>query len=96
MDAIHYKVREDKQVVIKTAYVVIGVNLDGEKEVLGILIEFPRDFYSIVDDYYNKRKSWDYDVFLNRLLGKLDNESFRYEFLETYNKMLNKDVSQNK
>ena len=60
-----------------------------EKEVLGILIEFPRDFYSIVDDYYNKRKSWDYDVFLNRLLGKLDNESFRYEFLETYNKMLN-------
>lgn len=67
-----------------------------EKEVLGILIEFPRDFYSIVDDYYNKRKSWDYDVFLNRLLGKLDNESFRYEFLETYNKMLNKDVSQNK
>ena len=29
MDAIHYKVREDKQVVIKAAYVVIGVNLDG-------------------------------------------------------------------
>ena len=38
MDAIHYKVREDKQVVIKAAYVVIGVNLDGEKEVLGIWI----------------------------------------------------------
>ena len=38
MDAIHYKVREDKQVMIKAAYVVIGVNLDGEKEVLGIWI----------------------------------------------------------
>ena len=37
MDAIHYKVREDKQVVIKAAYVVIGINLDGKKEVLGIL-----------------------------------------------------------
>ena len=35
-------------------------------------------------------------MFLNRLLGKLDNESFRYEFLETYNKMLNEDVSQHK
>ena len=38
MDAIHYKVREDKQVMIKAAYVVIGVNLDGEKEVLEIWI----------------------------------------------------------
>ena len=38
MDAINYKVREDKQIVIKAAYVVIGVNLDGEKEVLGIWI----------------------------------------------------------
>ena len=39
MDAIHYKVREDKQIVIKAAYVVLGVNMDGEKEVLGIWIE---------------------------------------------------------
>ena len=38
MDAIHYKVREDKQVVIKAAYVFIGVNLDREKEILGIWI----------------------------------------------------------
>lgn len=38
MDAIHYKVREDKQIVIKATYVVIGVNLEGEKEVLGIWI----------------------------------------------------------
>ncbi|NFI54777.1 IS256 family transposase, partial [Clostridium botulinum] len=38
MDAIHYKVREDKQIIVKAAYVVIGVNLDGEKEVLGIWI----------------------------------------------------------
>ena len=38
MDAIHYKVREDKRVVVKAAYVVIGVNLDGEKEVLEIWI----------------------------------------------------------
>ena len=38
MDAIHYKVRKDKQIVVKAAYVVIGVNMDGEKEVLGIWI----------------------------------------------------------
>ena len=38
MDEINYKFREDKQVVIKAAYVVIGINLDGKKEVLGIWI----------------------------------------------------------
>ncbi len=36
MDAIHYKVREYKQIVVKAAYVVIGVNMDGQKEALGI------------------------------------------------------------
>lgn len=59
-----------------------------EKYILGILIEFPRDFYSIVDDYYHKRKYWDYDVFLNRLIAKLDNDEFRYEFIENYNNIL--------
>ena len=38
MDAIHYKVREDKEIVVKAANVVIGVNLDGYKEVLGIWV----------------------------------------------------------
>ena len=38
MDAIHYKVRDDKHIIIKAAYVVLGVNMDAEKEVLGIWI----------------------------------------------------------
>lgn len=38
MDAIHYKVREDGQIKSKAAYVVLGVNLDGFKDVLGIWI----------------------------------------------------------
>nr|WP_279285314.1 transposase [Clostridium perfringens] len=38
MDAIHYKVREDKHIVVKAVYVVIGVNIDGMKEVMGICI----------------------------------------------------------
>lgn len=32
MDAIHYKVREDKQIVNKAAYVVLGVDTDGYKD----------------------------------------------------------------
>lgn len=38
MDAIHYKVREEKQVVVKAAYVVLGLNMNGQKEVLGIWV----------------------------------------------------------
>lgn len=55
-----------------------------EKELLYILIKFPKDFYSITRDYYYKRKKWDYDIYLNRFETKLNNEDFRYEFLKAY------------
>lgn len=57
MDAIHYKVREDKQIIIKAAYAVIGVNLDGEKEVLGIWIganESSKFWLSVLNDLKNR------------------------------------------
>lgn len=38
LDAIHYKVRQDGQVINKAAYMVIGIDLDGQKDVLGIWI----------------------------------------------------------
>lgn len=57
MDAIHYKVREDKQIIVKAAYVVIGVNIDGEKEVLGIWIganESSKFWLSVLNDLKNR------------------------------------------
>jgi len=38
MDAIHYKIRENHQVVTKAAYVVLGITMDGYKDILGIWI----------------------------------------------------------
>lgn len=38
MDAIHYKVREDHHIVTKASYVVLAINQDGMKEVLGIWV----------------------------------------------------------
>lgn len=38
LDAIHYKVRENHQIVAKAAYVVLGVNSEGYKEILGIWV----------------------------------------------------------
>lgn len=38
MDAIHYKVRQEGAIVNKAAYMVIGIDMDGRKDVLGIWI----------------------------------------------------------
>ena len=57
MDAIHYKVRDEKQIVIKAAYVVLGVNMDGEKEVLGIWVgtnESSKFWLSVLNDLKNR------------------------------------------
>jgi putative transposase len=38
LDAIHYHVRSEGQIVKKAVYIAIGVNLDGHKEVLGMWV----------------------------------------------------------
>lgn len=38
MDAIHYKIREDSHILNRAAHVVLGVNLGGNKDILGIWI----------------------------------------------------------
>lgn len=38
MDAIHYKVRQDNAIINKAAYMVIGIDLEGHKDVLGMWI----------------------------------------------------------
>jgi len=38
LDAIHYKVREDGHYVSKAFYTVLGVNLEGKKEILGLYL----------------------------------------------------------
>jgi putative transposase len=38
LDAIHYKIRENGKVLSKAVYTILGVNLEGRKEVLGLYI----------------------------------------------------------
>ena len=38
IDAVHFSVREDNHVVKKAAYIVLGINSEGFKEILGIWI----------------------------------------------------------
>lgn len=38
LDAIYYKVRQEGAIVNKASYMVIGIDLDGRKDVLGMWI----------------------------------------------------------
>ena len=38
LDAIHYKVKENHQYQTKAAYVVLGITMDGTKDILGVWI----------------------------------------------------------
>ncbi|NLG32137.1 MAG: hypothetical protein GX550_01300, partial [Syntrophomonadaceae bacterium] len=53
MGTIHYKVKEDHQIVTKAAYVVLGITLDGHKDTLGIWIgehESSKFWLSVLND----------------------------------------------
>ncbi len=38
LDAIHFKVRKENRVVSKAAYTVLGINIEGKKDILGIWV----------------------------------------------------------
>ena len=53
MDAIHYKVKEDHRYVTKAAYVVLGITMDGRKDILGVWIgehESSKFWLSVLND----------------------------------------------
>lgn len=57
MDAIHYKVRSEGRVQNKAAHTIIGVNLEGIKEVLGIWIgeaESAKFWLSVLNEIKNR------------------------------------------
>ena len=77
----------DKAVNIIEAYNKICPLEKEEYKFIYILLSYPRDFYSIVRDYYHKQKDWDEEVFISRLNNKLMNEEFRHEFLVKYKEL---------
>ena len=57
MDAIHYKVRSEGRILNKAAYSVLGVNLEGIKEVLGIWVgeaESAKFWLSVLNEIKNR------------------------------------------
>lgn len=57
LDAIHFKVRKENRIVNKAAYTVLGINLTGLKEILGIWIgesESASFWLSVCNDLKNR------------------------------------------
>lgn len=57
LDAIHFKVKHDGAIVNKAAYMVIGIDLDGNKDVLGIWIgenESAKFWLSVLNELKNR------------------------------------------
>lgn len=57
MDAIHYKVKENHQYITKAAYVVLGIRMDGRKDILGVWIgenESSKFWLSVLNDLKNR------------------------------------------
>lgn len=57
LDAIHFKVRKENRIVNKAAYSVLGINMAGQKEILGIWIgenESASFWLSVCNDLKNR------------------------------------------
>ena len=57
LDAIHYHVRSEGQIVKKAVYIAIGINLDGKKDVLGMWVgenESAKDWASVLNGLRNR------------------------------------------
>ena len=57
LDAIHYKVREDGQYVSKAFYTVLGVTVEGKKEILGLYLgenEGAKFWLQVLTDLHNR------------------------------------------
>ena len=57
MDAIHYKMREDGRILNRAAYVILGVDLEGNKDILSITIganESSKFWLGMLNDLKNR------------------------------------------
>lgn len=57
LDAIHYKIKENNRYVSKAVYTLLGLTIDGKKELLGLYLsdqEGAHHWLSVLTDLYNR------------------------------------------
>ena len=61
MDCIHYKVREDGRILNRAAYVVLGVTVEGYKDILSITVganETSKFWLGMLNDLKNRGEGY--------------------------------------
>lgn len=56
-----------------------------EEKLLEILMIYPKDFYSIIDNYYSNKKDWNYESYLAKLKEKVSYKKEWEIFIEKIN-----------
>lgn len=74
----------EKVRLILESYNKVEKITNDEIKIFYAFMTFPRDFVTIVKDYYYRQKTWDEEVYLNRFKNKLSNEIYRKEFLDNF------------
>lgn len=72
MDAIHFHVRSEGQIVKKAVYIAIGINLDGKKNVLGMWVgenESAKYWASVLNSLRNRGVE---DIFISSLIYQIN------------------------
>ncbi|AMX02468.1 IS256 family transposase [Microbulbifer thermotolerans] len=57
LDAIHYKIKENGRYISKAIYTILGLNIEGKKELLGLYLsdqEGAHHWLSVLTDLYNR------------------------------------------
>ena len=57
LDAIHYKIKENGRYISKAIYTILGLNIDGKKELLGLYLsdnEGAHHWLSVLTDLHNR------------------------------------------
>lgn len=74
---------------ILSEYTLLNPLDQRELTVLYGMLSFPSDFYSVSKDYYTRKKQWSEEIFLNRLMKKVEYREDREEFLEGFRNYYN-------
>ena len=73
MDCIHYKVREDGRILSRAAYIVLGVSVEGYKDILSITVganETSKFWLGMLNDLKNRGLLWS-SIFVTLVAKKI-------------------------
>lgn len=84
LDAIHYKVRAQGHYQSRAVYTVLGLNLEGKKEVLGLYLSESEDALDELERIWGDK----YPIVIQSWRKKWDNLSVYFRYPEAIRKVI--------